>query len=135
MVGCPADDSPTGAEVRPYSEVYAEDIAEIEDFMDNHFMTVDADYNVSFTEITPSTPGTPISDHPDLNFKTVSKGGVDHKLYYIKLNEGVGSNPTRLDSVYSSYKGHKIDLTNFDEASTPIWFQLEEVITGWQEIF
>lgn len=135
MVGCPADDSPAAIEVRPYSEVYAEDIAEIEDFMDTHFMTVDADYNVTFTEITGSTPGTPISDHPNLEFKTVSKEGVDHKLYFIKLREGIGSNPTVLDSVFSSYKGHKTDLTNFDEASTPVWFQLQEVIQGWQEIF
>lgn len=135
MVGCPPDDTPSGTEVRPYSEVYAEDIAEIEDFMDNHFMTVDGDYNVTFTEITPSTPGTPISDNPALEFKTINKGGVDHKLYFIKLREGVGSNPTKLDSVFSAYKGHKTDLTNFDEASTPIWFQLQEVIQGWQEIF
>ncbi|WP_329806610.1 FKBP-type peptidyl-prolyl cis-trans isomerase [Flavobacterium facile] len=135
MVGCPTDDPPAGVEARPYSEVYNEDIAEIEDFMDSHFMTVDGDYNVTFTEITASTPGVAISAHPDLDFKTINKGGVDHKLYFIKLREGVGSNPTKLDSVFSAYKGHKTDLTNFDEASSPVWFQLEQVIQGWQEIF
>src|SRR6478735_1899532 len=101
VIGCPSDDPPASAQVRPFSEVYNEDIAEIEDFMDNHFLTVDGDYNVTFTEITSSTPGTPISAHPDLDFKTITRGGVDHKLYFIKLNEGVGSNPTKLDSVYS----------------------------------
>jgi FKBP-type peptidyl-prolyl cis-trans isomerase FkpA len=143
MVGCPADDTPSTFESRPYSEVHLEDIAEIEDFMDTHFMTVDADYNVTFTKITGSTPGTPISAHPDLTFKTVSKGGVDHKLYFIKLQEGLGNsdldtendNPTRLDSIYSVYKGYKTDLTSFDEASSPVWFQLQDVIQGWQEIF
>lgn len=135
MVGCPGTDDPVAEQLRPYSEVYNEDIAEIEDFMDTHFITVDGDYNVTFTEITGSTPGTPISSHPNLNFKTISKGGVDHKLYYIKLREGVGSNPTRLDSVFSAYKGHKTNLSVFDEASSPIWFQLQDVIQGWQEIF
>ena len=135
MVGCPNDDTTTTTEARPYLDVYNEDIAEIEDFMDTHFITVDGDYNVTFTEITGTTPGTPISDHPALNFKTISKGGVDHKLYYLKLNEGVGSNPTKLDSVFSSYKGYKTDLSVFDTASNPIWFQLEDVIDGWQEIF
>ena len=135
MVGCPPDDAPITVEARPFSEVYAEDIAEIEDFMDTHFMTVDGDYNVTYTKITASTPGSPISSRSDLDFKTISKGGVDHKLYFIKLREGVGSNPTKLDSVYSSYKGYKTDLTSFDEASTPIWFQLEQVIQGWSEIF
>lgn len=135
MVGCPSDDAPSGIEARPFLDVYNEDIAEIEGFMDSHFMTVDSDYNVTFTEITATTPGTPISDHPDLDFKTITKDGVAHKLYYIKLNEGVGSNPTRLDSVFSVYKGHNTDLSNFDEASTPVWFELEQVIEGWQEIF
>lgn len=135
MVGCPVDDEPVTVEARPYAEVYAEDIAEIEDFMDTHFMTVDADFNVTYTEITGSTPGTPISSRPDLEFKTISKGGVDHKLYFIKLNEGVGSNPTVLDSVFSAYKGYKTDLTVFDSASNPVWFQLQQVIQGWQEIF
>ena len=85
MVGCPNDDTTTTTEARPYLDVYNEDIAEIEDFIDTHFITVDGDYNVTFTEITGTTPGTPISDHPALNFKTISKGGVEHKLYYLKF--------------------------------------------------
>lgn len=146
MVGCPVDDEPSSVEVRPYSEVYNEDIAEIEDFMNTHFMTVDGAYNVTFTEITGSTPGTPISDGMDnstnqddpakpLKHKVITKGGVDHKLYFIKLNEGVGSNPTKLDSVFSAYKGYKTDLSVFDSASSPVWFQLEQVIQCWQELF
>lgn len=156
MVGCPPDDTPDDVVLRPYSEVYAEDIAEIEDFMNTHFMTVDGDNNVTFTEITPSTPGTPISDGMDnstnqddpakpLKHKVITKGGVDHKLYFIKLEEGLGNtdvdsdpnndNPTKLDSIYASYKGYKTDLTSFDEASTPVWFQLEQVVQGWREIF
>jgi len=135
VVGCPSDDPPATTEARPYSDVYNEDIAEIEDFMDTHFITVDGDYNVTFTKITVSTPGQAISSRSDLNFKTISKGGVDHKLYFLKLREGIGSNPTRLDSVFTSYKGYKTDLTSFDEASNPVWFQLQDVIQGWQEIF
>jgi hypothetical protein len=146
VVGCPADDETPPIQSRPYLEVYNEDIAEIEDFMDSHYITVDANYNVSFTKITATTPGTPIFDALDtsasqnnpakpLKFKTISKEGVDHKLYYLKLNEGMGSNPTRLDSVFTSYKGYKTDLSSFDAASSPTWFQLQEVIQGWQEVF
>lgn len=140
LVGCPKDDAPTEEPARDYLEVYNEDIAEIEDFMDTHFMTVDADYNVTFTKITGSTPGTPISDHPDLTFKTVSKGGVDHKLYYIKLREGIGENPTKLDSVMTAYKGIVKEATTtnyntFDTAQNPDWFRLQEVVQGWYEIF
>lgn len=133
LVGCPKDD-PAGEEIRPFSDVYAEDIAEIEQFMDTHKMNVDANYNVSFEEITAANPGTPISDHPDLQFKTINQNDVAYKLYYIKLREGVGENPTRLDSVYTAYKGHKTDLTSFDSSPNPVWFQLEDLIQGWREI-
>lgn len=163
MVGCPGTDDGTETVVRPYAEVYAEDLAEIEGFMDTHFTTVDADYNVTFTKITADTPGaTPISDELDtsvnqddpskkLKHKIVSVGGVDHKLYFLKLREGTGNtntdsdvlndNPTRLDSIYCTYKGIKTDLTTFDAASNPVWFLLfdngsnKETIKGWHEIF
>ncbi len=146
LVGCPGEDTPETFQSRPYLEVYNENLAEIEDFMESHYITVDASYNVTFTKITATTPGTPIFDALDtstsqnnplkpLKFKTILKEGVDHKLYYLKLNEGAGSNPTRLDSVFTSYKGYKTDLTSFDSASSPTWFQLQDVIQGWQEVF
>jgi FKBP-type peptidyl-prolyl cis-trans isomerase FkpA len=154
LAGCPGDDAPQEVPVRTYSEVYAQDIVEIEEFMNNHYMSVDANNNVTFTKITASTPGTPISSHPDLTFKTISKGGVDHKLYFISLQGGIGNtdtdsdttndNPTRLDSVFTAYKGtslnkdyvtNEITLNDFDEASTPIWLELEDLIQGWQEIY
>lgn len=141
MVGCPAEDPPTTVEARPYSEVYAEDLAEIQGFMDTHFMTVDADFNVVFTKITVTTPGTAISARPDLEFKTINKGGVDHKLYFIKLNEGSGGTsgnmqPTRLDSILTTYKGYKLDLSVFDaKSNVDDWFQMQDVIQGWQEVF
>lgn len=154
LTGCPKDDGPEEIAIRPYSEVYAEDIAEIEFFMDNYYMTVDSDNNVTFTKITTSSPGTPISAHPDLEFKTISKDGVDHKLYFISLQDGIGNtdtdsdttndNPTRLDSIFTTYKGtsinknyvtNEITINTFEEASTPVWFELQGVIQGWQEIF
>lgn len=145
LVGCPSDDTNNEIPLRSYAEVYAEDIAEIEGFMDTHFMTVDGNNNVTFTKITAGNPGTPISDHPNLEFKTISKEGVDHKLYFIKLSEGLGNtntdsdiendNPTRLDSIFTTYKGYKTDLTVFDEASSPVWFDLGTLIQGWQELY
>lgn len=133
LVGCPKDD-PAGEEIRPFSDVYAEDIAEIEQFMDTHKMNVDANYNVTFEEITSTNPGTPISDRSDLEFKIINQNDIAYKLYYIKLREGVGERPTRLDSVYTSYKGHKTNLTSFDSAPNPVWFELEDLIQGWREI-
>ena len=94
----------TTEEIRPFDEVYTEDLAEIETFMQTHTMSVDADYNVTFTEITATNPGTPIKDRTDLQFKTITQNDINYKLYYIKLREGVGENPTRLDSVLALIK-------------------------------
>ena len=165
MTGCPSDDS-YEVVVRPYSEVYAEDIVKIETFLDTHFTTVDADYNVTFTKITADTPSaTPISDALDtsanqddpskkLKHKIVSVGGVDHKLYFLKLREGSGNtnvdsdnlndNPTKLDSIYCTYKGIKTDLSTFASSNSPSWLLLEQpnptdilspTIKAWHEIF
>lgn len=153
MTGCPSDDS-FEVVVRPYSEVYAEDITKIETFLDTHFTTVDADYNVTFTKITAATPdAVPISDEMDtsanqddpskkLKHKIVSVGGVDHKLYFLKLREGSGGEngdmqPSRLDSILPAYKGYRLhDLSVFDVRNNPEgWIQLTNVIQGWQHIF
>lgn len=152
MTGCPSDDS-FEVVVRPYSEVYAEDIAKIETFLDTHYTTVDANYNVTFTKITSSTPGTPISDELDtsvnqdndskkLKHKIVSVGGVDHKLYFLKLNEGSGGTsgemqPTRLDSILPAYKGYILDdLSVFDvKNNADKWFELPSLIQAWQQVF
>lgn len=153
MTGCPSDDS-FEVVVRPYSEVYAEDITKIETFLDTHFTTVDADYNVTFTKITAATPdAVPISDEMDtsanqddpskkLKHKIVSVGGVDHKLYFLKLREGSGGEngdmqPTRLDSILPAYKGYRIDdLSVFETKNNPDkWLELTNVIQGWQQIF
>ncbi len=152
LVGCPGTDDPPVEALRSYSEVYNEDIAEIEEFMDTHFTTVDANYNVTFTKITAATPGTPISDALDtsanqddpaklLKHKIVSVGGVDHKLYFLKLREGSGGSngdmqPTKLDSILPTYKGYKLDLSVFDvKNNVTDWMQLPDLIQGWQEIF
>ena len=152
MTGCPSDDS-FEVVVRPYSEVYNEDIVKIETFLDTHFYTEDANYNVTFTKITSTTPGTPISDELDtsvnqdvaskkLKCKIVSAGGVDHKLYFLKLNEGSGGNtgemqPTRLDSILPAYKGYRLaDLSVFEtKNNADTWFELPSLIQAWQQVF
>lgn len=153
LVGCPKDDT-NDVVIRPYNEVYAEDIAEIEVFLETHKMNVDADYNVTFEEITVSNPGTSIFEGLDtsvnqddvskpLKVKIVNKNDIAYKLYYIKLREGNGNgnadtdddSPTKLDSIYTAFKGFKLDLTSFDAAPNPVWFQLEDLIPAWSEIY
>ena len=48
---CQNEDSTSATPDRPYEEVYLEDIAEIEDFLHTHYVTVDSDFNTTFTQI------------------------------------------------------------------------------------
>jgi FKBP-type peptidyl-prolyl cis-trans isomerase FkpA len=137
LFSCAKDDNNSVEKPRDYTEQYAKDIDSIDKFIDTHSMTVDADYNVSFTEITAETPGTPIRNNPNLEFKTVTNEthGVDYKIYFIKLREGDGEHPTSVDSVHVSYRGvETIKGEQFDFAQNPVWFKPEEIVPGWSEI-
>lgn len=147
LFGCPKDDDLPVFLPRPYGEVYLEDKAKIENFLQTHYVTVDADFNTVFTEIPSGGLETPVFDMPNLKFKevVVPSQGLTYKVYYLQLREGTGVNPTKVDSIYVGYKGFSIknvvtnnvttvEQTVFDQNITPVWFQLEDVIRGWQEI-
>jgi len=136
LVSCKNDDDVTVPPPRPYAEVYPEDLAKIETFLNTHYVEVDSDFNTTFFEIPENGSQTPISDMPELEFKEVNTHNLTYKIYYLKLREGVGENPTRVDSAFVSYKGNLIsDISvTFDQRVNPIWFPLEDVIRGWGEI-
>jgi FKBP-type peptidyl-prolyl cis-trans isomerase FkpA len=140
IASCSGSDSDTTETKKDFSEQYEKDIDSIDQFIDTHFMTVDADFNVTFTEIEPG--GTELSirnqtDYP-LQFKTVTSTDeedvVDYKVYYLKIREGNALRPTSVDSAYVSYEGRRLDKVQFDNSPTPLWFQLQAVIQGWSEI-
>jgi hypothetical protein len=136
LFSCQKTDDVTAPPARPYDEVYAEDIAKIEDFLDTHYVTVDADFNTTFTLIPDGGTQTPISQMTELEFVNRTIHDISYKIYYLKLREGIGENPTRVDSSFVSYKGNLIsDISvTFDQSSNPIWFSLEDVVRGWGEI-
>lgn len=142
---CQPDDSTTIVPARPYDEVYEEDILKIEEFLDTHYVTVDADFNTVFTKIPDGGAQVPVSDMPELEFKEVDLHDITYKVYYLKLREGIGESPTRVDSTLVAYKGNTIykgtvdgvtvyDQSVFEENVNPIWFNLDGVIKGWAEI-
>lgn len=146
VYSCQDDNDSTTIPDRPYEEVYLEDIAEIEDFLHTHYATVDSEYNVTFTQIPEGGSQQPVWDMPELvrDFE-VELHDITYKVYYLNLREGVGENVTRVDSSFVSYKGFTVskktvdgvdtyEQTVFDEAQSPYWFPLDEVIRGWGEV-
>lgn len=56
---------------------------------------------------------------------------VSYKLYYLSQFEGNGIQPTRADSVLTTYTGHTLDSLVFDSRNSLSWFTLTNVIKGW----
>jgi FKBP-type peptidyl-prolyl cis-trans isomerase FkpA len=141
LVSCNKDDDGGSASLRDYDEQYVKDLDTIDEFLDNYSMSVSPDFDVTFTKITVSNPGTPIrtqSQYP-LQYKMVhmddhGAAGIDYKVYYINLREGVSDRPTYVDSAYVAYKGVLIDNDTFDQTQNPTWMPLYTTIKGWQEI-
>lgn len=135
---CSKSDDSSTEPLRDYSEQYLKDIDSIDNFIDTHYMEVDADFNVTFTKI--PSGGTQLSireqnDYP-LTFKMVQNDDheVNYKVYYLKLREGVNRRPSRADSVHVAYRGIVTSNTQFDLAQQPTWLQLEDLVPGWKEI-
>lgn len=156
LISCNKDDAAKVFPPTPYAEQYPVDIANIDKFIDQYHMDVSVDKDVTFTKITAATPGLttiraeyitpyPVADR----IKTVTRDGIDYKIYFIPLDQGLGDKPSVVDSVLVAYKGDylytKTDATTtptstyianapFDQAQNPAWFPLTSVVAGWREI-
>ena len=59
---------------------------------------------------------------------------VSNKMYYLVVKEGVGKNPSSVDSTFVTYKGTLLNRKIFDvREELPIWFDLTGVIRGFRE--
>mgnify|MGYP003607801759 CR=1 FL=1 len=136
IFSCQNQDEATVAPARPYKDVYNEDLVKIEEFLDTHYVEVDANFNTEFFEIPVGGTQTAISAMPELISIDRNIHDISYKIYFLKLREGLGESPTRIDSSFVSYKGNLMaDVAiTFDQSISPVWFQLEDVIRGWGEI-
>ncbi|WP_318643335.1 FKBP-type peptidyl-prolyl cis-trans isomerase [Flavobacterium ardleyense] len=135
IASCSKNDKIETVPLRDYALQYTADLDSINKFIDTHYMTVTPELDVTFAKIDASAQPSirQQSDFP-LQFKTVTQGTIDYKVYYINFREGANRQPTKLDSVYVTYKGELLSGTSFDQAQTPIWFELDKVVKGWPEI-
>ncbi len=160
IVGSCSKNNTSVEPLRDYATQYAADLANIEKYMQTHYMTVvndpgaSDDQDVTFTEIPLGGTQTPIFNMPNLVSMDVSKDGITYKIYYIPLRQGTGPNsksPCNVDRVLTAYRGeyiynttqtiNGIDFpivasTQFDQLTNPqSYFNLTGVIRGWSEIF
>lgn len=137
FASCNRPDNPSAEPLRVFSVQYSADLDSLNKYIDTHYITVDSDYNVTMAKI--PTGGTQesirVQTQYPLQFKMVNKNDVDYKVYYLKLREGVNESPTAVDSIYVNYRGTLLNDAQFDYSQNPVWFQLEDVVAGWSEIF
>ena len=67
IFSCQESDNVSAPPARPYAEVYPEDTLKIREFMETHYITVDADYNTTFTQIPAGGTQTPIANMTELD--------------------------------------------------------------------
>lgn len=139
LVSCGSDDDAGTIPIRDRQEVYLEDLAEINEFLNNHYLDesqmqnvpAGADFEVVFKEIEEgNTTRTPLSQL--VNSQIVRRDGIDYQLYTLKVREGSGPRrPTFADSTLVSYEGTLLDGSLFDSSVNSIWFDLPATIPGF----
>jgi len=151
------DDSGTVTPPRDRSVQYAADIIDIEDYLKSHYLTVTVDANnnpVPTIHVKVAGDGHQSileqTDYPLLT-KTIKNDSrvyttanslvgtliedpVEYKIYYLKIREGIGQSPTRVDSTLVTYRGIDLDDKQFDYRPNPVWFEQESVVAGWRNI-
>ena len=135
IASCSKSDKVETVPLRDFALQYTADLDSINKFIDTHYMTVTPELDVTFTKIDAAQTSIRAQTDYALQFKTVTKGAIDYKVYYINFREGGNRSPTKLDSVYVTYKGDLLTGINFDTAQNPVWFQLDKLaVSGWGDI-
>ncbi len=124
---CKDDEEVVTIEERDETEVYNEDILEIEEFLsthtynyqdfdfDNPYTIQNDDFEIAFDTIDDTNPDAiALIDRPALEYKIVEQNGIDYKLYILKIREGLGNQLNSLDRATVKYRGENIEGEAFD---------------------
>ncbi len=128
--------TPVRDRVKQYNNNEKDSIAE---YMQTHYYTLDAQFNVTVDTIDPAGSHTSIWDDPNLQTLQVADPKVAdliYDLYYIPFNSGVHRQIGKFDKVLVAYKGWLLDNKVFDERidHLPVWMSLPTTIKAWQEV-
>lgn len=126
VVSCKKDDDNYVEQLRDRNQQFVADSIAIFNFLNENYLTVDENYQTTFYTLSKSDEEKGYQSifkqkkYP-LQNKMVNVDGVNYKIYYLKLNEGLGQNPTAFDSILVSYKGNLLDKTQFDWKPNAFW--------------
>ncbi len=152
FTACNEDDNgPDVVPLRDANEVYAEDLIDIETYLETHFYNYEEfeanapyslendEFQIVFDTIAgDNADKTPLMDM--VSFKIVPFDGIDYKLYYLNVREGLGDVIHFSDQATLIYEGSStIDNFVFDSAVNEAQFNLltvgssSGVVPGFQQ--
>ncbi|PRX41739.1 FKBP-type peptidyl-prolyl cis-trans isomerase [Salegentibacter salegens] len=142
LISCNDDDSRNTPQIeeRDPEEQALADADSINNFLDTHFYNYEEFENPSDgfdnmvridTIAGDNADKTPLSEEENLMMKTVVRNDVEYNMYVLKVREGEGQQPKFTDSTLVSYRGELLNLSAFDNANTPVWFDLTTLIRGF----
>jgi len=151
FVNCKKDDDVSYTPPRPYDEVYAENIVQIEDYLNSHAITVTKNANGDVTDVAFDSIATAgmvsVMDQTEYPIEVLqfNTHDLNYKIYYLKLDDKptnitefedaqYGNRPSGADAVITTYKGFTLDGKVFDSNDIGVKFDLTNVISGWQLI-
>ena len=125
-----------GIEQRDPVEVLAEDLAEIEAYLDTHFYNYDEFQNppagFDFKVVVDTIAGDN-ADRIPLREQVIERtivrfdndnGGLAHPLFILVARQGGGIPATISDSTFLTFQGTFLDRSQFDSANAPLSFDL-----------
>jgi len=137
---CDEDKKDDTIEIRDRKEQYNNvEKDSIITYLQTHYYTLDAQFNVEIDTIDPAGSHTSIWDDSNLETIQVNDPTVEdliYDLYYIPFQVGDNRQIEKFDKVLVAYKGWRLDNKVFDESidNFPSWFELPKTIKAWQEV-
>ena len=127
IFSCSDDDDDDKDDHDPVAQALIDDELLVE-FLQTHYLNTDKRVDTILNNEIPLYDQVEIED--------VTSNDIAYKLYYYTDFKGVGNNPSRYDSIQSTYQGFLLDSTKFDEnlsfTSSKSWLSLRNTILGWQ---
>ncbi|WP_242157647.1 FKBP-type peptidyl-prolyl cis-trans isomerase [Aestuariivivens sediminis] len=145
---CKKDDggsNVTPVELRDRTEQEAADNDSLQKYLNHHYYNSEmlaglsdpsiSDIVISKLEDGETLPAGHTMLKPVVDSIQVTYANTDYKIYVLKLNQGGGGKkPTFADNVRLFYEGFLFDGSVFDSASTPVDFDLVNLIPGWRKV-
>ena len=132
------DDSVEVTPPRDRGEVELESQANLKAYLSTHFYNYEEfeaedegfDYKIVFDTISgDNADKTPLLSQVIEEKFTYQE--TEYTLYSLIARQGAGIKPTFADSTYVNYQGSVVGGAKFDSSTTPIWFDLTQVVFGF----